>query len=204
MRSKNPVKMKEIQEFAEDFYLSENRSPSTTEIAAAVSISRGTAYRYLVEMNDKGMIEYVGGEIRTPLIDRFDTETSGTPIVGSIPCGDPMDEVENIEQIVSLPTQIFGTGPLYILKASGDSMVDAGIGDGDYVVIRKTTEAHSGDIVVALDQNNRSTLKTFRGVNKKTKKFMLSYENQEKYKDKIIEVSELVVQGVAQHVIKEL
>lgn len=204
MRSKNPEKMREILEFAEKFFLSENRSPSTSEIAKAVNISRGTAYRYLIEMDEKGMIEYTSGDISTLLIERYNSSHSEAPICGLVPCGDPTEEIENIEQIVSLPTQIFGRGPLYILKATGDSMVDVGIDDGDYVVIRKTNEANIGDIVVALDEDSKNTLKTYRGKNTKTKKAILSYENKEVYGDKTIEVSELYIQGIAQHVIKAL
>lgn len=204
MRSKSPEKMKEILEFAESFFLSANRSPSTTEIAKAVKISRGTAYRYLIEMSEKGMIEYDSGEISTPLISRYNSGHSEAPICGNVPCGSPTEEIENIEQIVSLPTQIFGKGPLYILRASGDSMVDAGIDDGDYVVIRKTNEAKIGDIVVALDEENKNTLKTYIGVNRKTKKVILGYRNKAVYGDMTIEVSELYIQGVAQHVIKAL
>ena len=65
MRSKNIDLMNQIKEYAETFYIEENRSPSTTEIANAVGVSRGTAYRYIVEMAEKGMIEYDGSSIST-------------------------------------------------------------------------------------------------------------------------------------------
>ena len=184
--------------------MSENRSPSTTEIANAVGFSRGTAYRYLVEMNDKGMISYDGKSICSTLTMKYDECKLQVPICGSVPCGSPMEEVENIEYIVSLPVQIFGKGPLYILKASGDSMEDVGIDEGDYVVVRQTTEAVVGDIVVALDQDGRNTLKTYGGKNKRNGKAILKYENYEKYGDKVIEVSRLIVQGVAKHIIKKI
>jgi len=204
MRKKSLEKMKEILEFAEQFYLLEHRSPSTTEIAKAVGFARGTVYQYLVEMDRIGMIDYDGGEIHSPLINRYCTKSSHAPICGAVPCGDPLNEVENIEQIVPLPTQIFGDGPLFILRASGDSMVDVGIEDGDYVVIRKTTEVSIGDIVVALDQNQQNTLKAYDGINKKNGKAVLCYRNQKKYGNKKIEVLQFIVQGVAQHVIKAL
>lgn len=204
MRYKNADKMKEIQAFAEKFYISEQRSPSTTEIADAVGFSRGTVYRYLVEMNEKQMISYDGKTIQSNKTLKYDIGQEGAPICGAIPCGSPMQEEENIEHIVSLPTQIFGRGPLYILKASGDSMEDVGIVESDYIVIRQTSEAKVGDIVVALDENGCNTLKTFAGRNKENGKYILKYENYEKFGDKTIEVSELSVQGIAQHVIKAL
>ena len=88
MRSKNPEKMKEILTFAEQFYLREQRSPSTTEIAEAVGFARGTVYQYLVEMDKRGIISYDSGEIHTPLIGRYCAKSSQAPICGVIPCGD--------------------------------------------------------------------------------------------------------------------
>ena len=83
-------------------------------------------------------------------------------------------------------------------------MVDVGIEDKDLVVIRKQATASVGDIVVALDEENQNTLKTFDGIDEKTGYVVLRYENQKKYPDKEIRVRELVVQGVAKHVIKAL
>mgnify|MGYP003565127556 CR=1 FL=1 len=65
MRSKSPELMSEIKKYIEDYYLQNRQSPSTTKIAEAVGIARGTAYKYLVEMAEKNMIEYDGQEIRT-------------------------------------------------------------------------------------------------------------------------------------------
>ena len=137
MRSKSPELMKEICQYAEQYYLQNGISPSTTKIAEEVGVSRGTVYKYLVAMNDRGMIEYDGHDIQTDVTRKLNTETSQTAIVGSVPCGSPQYEEENIEEYISLPTAIFGKGDFYILHASGDSMVDAGIDDGDLVVIRK-------------------------------------------------------------------
>lgn len=65
MRSKSIELMNRIKEYSEAFYIEEGRSPSTTEIANEVGVSRGTAYRYIVEMAEKGMIEYDGSSIHT-------------------------------------------------------------------------------------------------------------------------------------------
>lgn len=83
-------------------------------------------------------------------------------------------------------------------------MVDAGIEDEDLVVIRKQTTANVGDIVVALDEDNQNTLKTFAGIDEDSGYAILSFENKKRYPDKVIHVRELVVQGVAKHVIKAL
>ena len=83
-------------------------------------------------------------------------------------------------------------------------MVDAGIDDGDLLVIRKQETAMDGDIVVALDDNNQNTLKRYVGYDKDEKRHILAYENEEAYPDKVIKVKSLTVQGVAKHVIKTL
>jgi len=199
MRSKSPELMNQIRRFAEQFYIDEGRSPSTSEIANGVGIARGTAYKYLVAMNEKGIISYNGREISTCLTEKIESTHSKAPICGSIPCGSPTEEIENIETIVSLPTAIFGTGELYILVASGDSMIGAGIENGDLVVINKQAVADEGDIVVALI-DNESTLKRFYK-DDENQCVILRAENK-KYKD-IIRPS-CIIQGVAQHVIKRV
>lgn len=129
--------MNKIKKFAEEFFISEGYSPSTTDIANNVGSSRGTVHRYLVEMNEKGLISYDGKTIKTEITEKVQISNSGIPICGSIPCGSPVEEAEHIDTIVSLPSAIFGTGEMYILVASGDSMKNAGIDDGDYVVVKK-------------------------------------------------------------------
>ena len=76
MRSKSPELMSEIKKYIEDYYLQNRQSPSTTKIAEAVGIARGTAYKYLVEMAEKNMIEYDGQEIRTNVTRKY----SGEPV----------------------------------------------------------------------------------------------------------------------------
>ena len=135
---------------------------------------------------------------------KFSESSVPAPVVGAIPCGTPEEEEENIQEYVSLPVSLFGKGEFYILKASGDSMEDAGIEDGDMVVIRKQPEAHVGDIVVALDETGSNTLKKYGGIDPDSHSVILLYQNQKKYPDKRILVKELTVQGIAQHVIKTL
>lgn len=204
MRSKNPELMKEITTYVSDYFRIKRNSPSVNEIAKAVGIAKTTAYRYLVDMNERGMISYDGHTIETPQIDKCVSGYFSAPIVGSIQCGDPESEEEHVEEYVSLPESIFGKGEFYILRASGDSMVDVGIEDKDLVVIKKQSTASVGDIVVALDEDSQNTLKTFDGIDDSSGYAILKYENRRKYKNKVIRVRELVVQGVAKHVIKAL
>lgn len=199
MRSKSQELMDEILKFAEEYYLDNGYSPSTSTIAAELNISRATAYRYLVEMNDRGMVEYNGQEIHTAVTRKLNNEINRTAIVGSIPCGSPQYEEENIEEYISLPTAIFGKGDFFILRASGQSMVEAGIDDGDLVVVRKQNFADEGDIIVAL-VDNQNTLKRYYRDDER-KKIVLHPENK-RMKD--ILVDECYIQGVACHIIKAL
>lgn len=116
-----------------------------------------------------------------------------------ISCGKPRYEEENIEEYVMLPTALFGSGEFYILRANGDSMIDAGIETGDTVVIRKQNTAQFGDIVVAL-ADGQNTLKTY-AYDEELERVMLQPENEE-YDP--IYPNELYIQGVAVNVIKKL
>ena len=206
MRSKSQQLMNEISAYVDQYYSERHTAPSVNEIAKGVGIAKTTSYRYLVAMNDLGMLSYDGPSrtIVTKMISKFSDSTVPAPVVGAIPCGTPEEEEENIQEYVSLPVSLFGKGEFYILKASGDSMVDAGIEDGDLVVIRKQQEASIGDLVVALDESNANTLKKYGGIDAASHAAILLYQNQEKYPDKRILVKELIVQGVARHVIKAL
>lgn len=203
MRSKDTELMERIHSYIDEYYLREEEAPSTTEIAKEFGISRSSAYRYLVSMAEKKIISYVGGSIKTSLMMKCNTNRFAAPLVGSVLCGDPTEAEEFIEEYVSLPESIFGSGEFYLLRARGDSMVDAGIDEGDLVLINKTPVADEGDIVVALDDEGRNTLKRFGGYDDEGR-VILEYMNHECYPGKMIRVMELVVQGVAKHVIKSL
>ena len=99
---------------------------------------------------------------------------------------------------------MFGKGDFYILRAKGDSMVDAGIEEDDLLVIERNCPASEGDIVVALDPDNQNTLKRYAGYDEDDECYLLAYENEAKYPGEVIKVRSFKVQGVARHVIKAL
>ena len=206
MRTKDPELMSKISSYIDQYYCEKHTTPSVNEIAVGVGVSKATSQRYLVEMDSRGMLEYDGPSrtIVTRMISKFSTGSLSAPVVGSIPCGEPDTEEEMIEEYVSLPVSLFGQGEYYILKASGDSMVDAGINDGDMVVISRQQSARPGDIVVALDENSTNTLKVYAGNDDTSGEAILHYCNEARYPGKEIRVRELTVQGVARHVIKAL
>ncbi len=204
MRSKDPELMNQILTYICDYYLQHDATPSTTEIAVAVDIARGTAYRYLVEMDQKKMLKYQDGKIDTASLGKLTADREEVAALGKIACGDPVQEEEHLLYKTSLPTAVFGKGPFYILYAKGDSMEDAGIMEGDILVIRKSAEAKKGDIIVALDEFQENTLKRYGGKDPETNKARLEFMNKAVYGDKVILVKELVCQGVLSHIIKQM
>ena len=205
MRSKSIELMEQISNYIGDYYRQHHSTPTTREIASAVGLSPAAGYKYLVEMDKRGMLSYENGEITNlPKISKTPTGYFSAPLVGSIRCGDPEREEAEVEMYVSLPEALFGKGEFYLLRAAGDSMEDEDICDGDLVLIRKQPDCEVGDIVVALDENGENTLKVYGGIDKRTKKVILKYANETIYPGKRILVNELTVQGVAKHVIKAL
>ena len=203
MRYKSSDFKNRICDVVNDWKRNTGRTPSLKEIGNELGVNKSTIYRYLVEMNEEGILDYDGTSIDTKELNHRTMNTSRAVIVGSIPCGEAQTEEEYIEEYVNLPTNLFGKGDFYILRAKGDSMVDAGISEGDLVVILKQPTAEVGDIVVALDDQNQNTLKRFAGFDENNR-VILEYMNEAVYPGKTILAKELMVQGVAKHVIKKL
>lgn len=87
------------------------------------------------------------------------------PVMGRIAAGVPIEAISEVSHNVAVPQSMLGSGEHYALEVNGDSMIDAGINDGDIVVIRETSTADTGDIVVALVHEQEATLKRFRRQN---------------------------------------
>ena len=204
MRTKNQELIEDIRKFVAAYYQENLASPGIEEIAKNVGSSKSNVQRYLTYMNDLGILEYNRGIKNPETLSKCDSQFSAHPITGDIHCGDPRLQEEMIDEYVVLPDSIFGKGEKYILRCKGDSMEDAGISEGDLVVIKVTPDAEKGDIVVALDDEGQNTLKRYEGYDNEKGMHILGYMNQEVYPNRKIEVKKLVVQGVAGHVIKEL
>ena len=202
MQSKKPETMQQIRDYALEYYRQHNTMPSTRVIADGIGVNRTSVQKYLVEMGKRGMIDYDGRIVRIHSTSgsALQKETYNAGVLGTIACGIPEDVEESVEDYVPLPTSIFGEGELYILWASGESMIDAGINDGDLVVIKKTKEARNGDIVVALVENSNTTLKRLF-IDEEHHYVVLHPENKS-MKDIIVPTCQ--IQGVAVNVIKSL
>ena len=199
MRRRNVELMNRIIEFTEQYYLENSSSPSVRVIADKFGIGVSTAYRYLLEMDERGLITYDGKRISNDRIEKLNSNSGviRAAVVGSIACGIPNLAEENVEEYVSLPRSMFGDGEFFILRANGESMIDAGIETGDLVVIRKQACAEDGQIVVALVEDEATLKRLYRDKGK----VRLHPENRAM--DDII-VDDCIIQGVAVNVIKDL
>ncbi len=193
--------MEKISKFIEQYHSINGRSPSIREIADALQISKSSVGDYLNEMIEKNLIKNNGGSrgIMTIKMAKTNSSVRNIAVVGSIACGTPLLAEENIECYLPIPNEFLGNGEHFILRANGESMIDVGINDGDYVIIRRQETAEEGQIVVAL-VDNEATLKRYY-IDKKKRKVRLHPENksmEDMYFDSI------VVQGVAVKVIKDI
>ena len=203
MRYKDPERIRKIIEIIEYWKLKESKEPTIKQIAAEADMPISRVHSYLVEMNEKGLITYGHRRYDTPKTEMISDDINTAPVVGTVKCGDPQLEEAEIYEYVRLPASIFGNKDMYILKAKGDSMTDAGIDDGDTVVVENRQYPEKNDIVVAMDEEGANTLKRYRGVNKKGQA-VLAYENDEDYPGKVILLDSMRIQGIARFVIKKL
>lgn len=204
MRSKDQKTLDRILRFVNEYYRKNLSSPTISDVAEGVGVARSTTHRYLQELSSRGLLDYKRGILSAPESAKMKTAYVSAPLVGSIRCGSPEEEVEEIEEYVSLPISLFGKGDYFLLRAKGDSMIDAGIDEGDLLVIERNCEVSEGDIVVVLDEDYQNTLKRYIGFDAQKRIYLLAYENKSKYPNKVIKVKKFDVQGIARQVIKAL
>ena len=137
-------------------------APKFKEIGLAIGVnSQGTVHRYVQALEDKGYIERAKGNARgMNLVDLPLVSPPIIPLAGKIAAGLPIEAIED-QQELNLAEMFMGP-ELFALRVSGDSMIDAGILDNDYVIIRKQPVARDGDIVVAMVDRVEATLKRFK------------------------------------------
>ncbi|WP_026882229.1 transcriptional repressor LexA [Clostridium akagii] len=155
----------EIYDFIQSEVINKGYPPSVREICAKVGLSStSTVHGHLSRMEKKGLIKRDPSKPRAIelLKDSFPKQELITvPILGKVQAGLPILAVENIEDYFTLPIQYTKSNKdLFMLKISGESMIDAGIYDGDLAIVEKSSSAENGDIVVALI-NDEATIKRF-------------------------------------------
>ena len=163
MRSKNTAYYNTIVSFVNRYFDDSGRAPSTREIASGTGISRPTVQRYLTELSGRGEIEYDGHRgIVTEYMRGAANGTSSVLMGNSIPCG-ALSEVCDVElESIRMPTALIGSGEFFLLRARGNSMINAGIDNGDLVLIRRCERVREGRIAAFLFDNAETTLKRFK------------------------------------------
>lgn len=164
-----PLRQQQILATIRDWAQEHGYSPSTREIGEAVGLrSTSSVSKHLTALEDKGFLKR-GTAVSRPmdvrLFLRGTQETSdenvSVPVVGDIAAGTPITAVEHADDTLTLPRELTGRGNVFGLRVRGDSMIDAAICDGDIVVVKQTPEAHSGQIVAAMI-DEEATVKVFR------------------------------------------
>src|SRR5688572_19160865 len=138
-------------------------APSLQELAQAMGISSLQGVKdHLAALERKGYLRRTPGRRRAiEVLHRLVPLTGSLPILGRVAAGRPLLAVENREGTLSLSAELLGKGAHFALRVQGDSMIDAGISDGDYVVVRQQETANPGEIVVAL-LGDEATVKRLR------------------------------------------
>ena len=200
MRSKSPLLMNKIIEYIDNHYSKNGTTPTVRDIGDALNISKSSVSDYLNVMKDKGMLENNGCRgVRTKTMTKMIQGIEQIPVIGSIACGNLLFAEENIESYIPVPKDFLGSGKHFFLKATGNSMINAGIVDGDWVLFRQQDTADEGQIVIAR-VDNEATLKRYY-LDKKRKKVRLHPENDE-MEDMLFD--SINIQGIAVKVIKNL
>ncbi|AKG35068.1 transcriptional repressor LexA [Paenibacillus durus] len=160
-----------ILEFIRNEVRSKGYPPSVREIGEAVGLaSSSTVHGHLDRLEKKGLIrrdptkpraiELLGQE-DSENVHQFVQTVARVPVVGKVTAGVPITATENIEDYFPLPTHYVGDNKVFMLSVMGDSMIEAGIMNGDYVIVRQQQTADNGDIVVAMTEDDEATVKTF-------------------------------------------
>ena len=159
-----------ILEFIKSSTESQGYAPSMREIGDAAGLNSPASVKYQLDiLEEKGFIrrdENRGRAMEVVLPDSMSGESASTdktrfiPLVGSIAAGVPITADQQVEETLPLPESLVGKGDLFMLKVKGESMINAAICDGDYVVIRQQKDANNGEIVAAMI-DGEATVKTF-------------------------------------------
>ena len=208
---------------------SDGVTPSYEEICSALFLkSKSGIHRIVKSLEERGFIErlenkaraiapkkYPNGQIYNSDVinfkDKFIKNKSKTnfksksnemneiPLLGKIAAGTPIEAISNFDNYISIPPSLISSGEYYALSVDGDSMIDAGILDGDIIIINKKTDVKNGDIVVALIDQEEATLKRFR---KKGDSIALEPANSN-YKTHIYGPDRITIQGILSGLLRE-
>lgn len=169
--SKISSRQQAILEFIKNEVKDKGYPPSVREIGEAVGLaSSSTVHGHLDRLEKKGLIRRDPTKPRAiEILDEDDIEddisfsvpVARVPLIGRVTAGAPILATENIEDYLPIPAHFVGDYNVFMLTIVGDSMIEAGILDGDYVIVRQQQNANNGDIVVAMTEEDEATVKRF-------------------------------------------
>jgi repressor LexA len=167
--SKLSKRQEDILTFIKQRVMTKGYPPSVREIGEAVGLaSSSTVHGHLSRLEEKGYIRRDPTKPRAIEILDSDhsagtslSENVNVPMIGKVTAGNPITAIENVEEYFPLPTHIVKDDNVFMLEIMGDSMIEAGILDGDYVIVRQQSNATNGDIVVAMTEDEEATVKRF-------------------------------------------
>lgn len=168
--SKLSKRQHDILDFIKQEVKTKGYPPSVREIGEAVGLaSSSTVHGHLARLEAKGLIRRDPTKPRAIEILELEEESIipkrkviNVPLVGKVTAGIPITAIENVEEYFPLPEHLASyEQQVFMLEIVGDSMIEAGIHDGDYVIVRQQNIAHNGDIVVAMTDENEATVKRF-------------------------------------------
>jgi len=199
-----------LLKFIIDYQKQNNVTPSFDEMKDGLDLkSKSGIHRIVSALEERGYIKKLNNRARAieiiKNVNLIDTESGknknniiSIPILGKIAAGLPIEAISDNTNYIELPETLLKKGEYFILNVEGDSMIEAGIFDGDQVVIRKANDANNGEIVVALIDNNEATLKR---IFKRGQQVALQPENSN-YKTVIYGPDRIHIQGVLKHLIR--
>jgi repressor LexA len=152
-------RQQEIYDYLLDNEYHFDHPPTHDELCRALGLtSRGSLHKHIQALIEAGLVEPMDRSHRGIRLVREEEHEPGIPFLGTIAAGRPIEAVPQPEYL-QVPDELLGNRPCYVLKVRGDSMIEDGILDGDYVVIEQRDAARNGEIVVALVRNEEATLK---------------------------------------------
>ena len=199
-----------LLKFIIEYQKENNVTPSFDEMKDGLDLkSKSGIHRIVSALEERGYIKKLNNRARAieiiKNVNLIDTESGknknniiSIPILGKIAAGLPIEAISDNTNYIELPETLLKKGEYFILNVEGDSMIEAGIFDGDQVVIRKANNANNGEIVVALIDNNEATLKR---IFKRGQQVALQPENSN-YKTVIYGPDRIQIQGVLKHLIR--
>ena len=169
-------KLYEVFDFINQYGEENGFPPTVRDMCRELGIkSTATAYSYVNRLNEMGLLNKAEKKKRAVALRSGDSVK--IPLIGTVTAGQPIFAVENFDGYYSLPPAEFKGDDLFLLRVHGDSMIEAGIFDGDKIVVRKQENAENGDIVVAMFDDGISEGATVKRYFKRDGKFILHPEN---------------------------